>query len=286
MSAPPPPPRRARPGSTPADATAPIGPPPATRAQRQSRKQPAPRSGDGKRWGFAVLAVLGAVVVAAALFFVLKKDSNDKSGPELEASTAVDLKPGAPNDESGPELQASTAVKLKTGALKVDAVGFSNDFPVGEQHQVLATLGAYVDNGIIAPLRKGKANDASLAAAFDPAAIARLVGPERATVLDENLPKVEGKITVKTPPVPISALADSDGKIVLVSTDVQFSVKARSAKGAVEINHTGSFVFAPDANGAWKITGWTLSTDRGGPGVPPASTPAPAPGTKTTTVNP
>jgi len=286
MSAPPPPPRRARPGSTPADATAPIGPPPATRAQRQSRNQPAPRSGDGKRWGFAVLAVLGAVVVAAALFFVLKKDSNDKSGPELEASTAVDLKPGAPNDESGPELQASTAVKLKTGALKVDAVGFSNDFPVGEQHQVLATLGAYVDNGIIAPLRKGKANDASLAAAFDPGAIARLVGPERATVLDENLPKVEGKITVKTPPVPISALADSDGKIVLVSTDVQFSVKARSAKGAVEINHTGSFVFAPDANGAWKITGWTLSTDRGGPGVPPASTPAPAPGTKTTTVNP
>jgi len=263
MSAPPPPPRRARSGSTPADATEPIGPPPATRARRQSENQPAPRSGGGKRWGFAILAVLGAVVVAAALFFVLKKDSNAKSGPELEASTAVDLKPGA---------------------LKVDAVGFSNDFPVDEQHQVLATLGAYVDNGIIAPLRKGKANDASLAAAFDPAAIARLVGPERATVLDENLPKVEGTITVKTPPVPISALADSDGKIVLVSTDVQFSVKARSAKGAVEINHTGSFVFAPDANGAWRITGWTLSTDRGGPGMPPASTPAPA--TKTTTVNP
>jgi hypothetical protein len=293
MSVPPPPPRRARPGSTPADATAPIGPPPLpaqrsapelaigqavaeaplstqvvvappeTRAQRQPQNQPAPRSGAGRRWGFTVLAVLGAVVVAAALFFVLKKDSNEKSGPELEASTAVNLRPGA---------------------LKVDAVGFSNDFPVEAQHQVLATLGAYVDAGIVAPLRKGKANDASLAAAFDPAAIARLVGTERATVLDENLPKVEGKITVKTPPVPISALADGDGKIVLVSTDVRFSVKARSARGAVEINHTGSFVFAPDANGAWRITGWTLSTDRGGPGVPPASTPASD--TKTTTVNP
>ncbi|MCJ7437713.1 MAG: hypothetical protein MUP97_08135 [Acidimicrobiia bacterium] len=214
----------------------------------------------------AALAVLGVVVVAAAAFFVLKS-SNEKSAPEFKASTAVDLKPGA---------------------TKVDAVGFSNDFPVDVQNQVLATLGAYVDNGIVAPLRKGKANDASLATAFDPAGIARLVGAERATVLDENLPKAVGRITVKTPPVPLSALADGDGKIVLVATDVQFSVKARSAKGVLEISHTGSFVLAPDASGAWRITGWTLSTDRGGPGVPPASTPAstPASDPTTTTVKP
>jgi len=196
--------------------------------------------------------------VAAAAFFVLRTGSNDKSAPQFKASTAVDLQPG----------QATVA-----------AVGFIGGLPPDVQKQVLTTLGAYVDNGIVAPLRKGKATNASLASAFDTGAIARLVGPERTIVLDENLPKAVGKITVTTPPVPLSALVDRDNKVLLVTTDVQFAVKARAAKGVVTIKRTGSFVFAPDASGAWKITGWTLSTDRGGPGV----TPAPAASHTTTT---
>ena len=206
--------------------------------------------------------VLGVVVVAAAAFFVLKKDSTEKSAPKFKASTAVDLQPGE---------------------TKIETLGFTGDLPSDVQNQVLATLGAYVDTGIVAPLRKGKATDASLATAFDEPAIARLVAPERSIVLDEKLPKAVGKITVTTPPVPISALVDRDNKPLLVTTDVQFAVKARTAKGVVTINRTGSFVFAPDASGTWKITGWTLSTDRGGPGV----TPAPAASdTTTTTVAP
>ena len=239
-----------------------VPPPAATRAQRQAQNRPTGRSGGrsgGTRWGLvAALAVLGVVVVAAAAFFVLKKDSNEKSAPAFKASTAVDL---------------------QSGATTIAGVSFIADFPPDVQNQVLATLGAYVDNGIVTPLRKGKATDASLAAAFDTAAIARLVGPERAIVLDENLPKAVGKITVTTPPVPLSALIDRDNTPLLVTTDVQFAVKARTAKGVVTINRTGSFVFAPDASGAWKITGWTLSTDRGGPGV----TPAPAASDPTTT---
>jgi hypothetical protein len=237
-------------------------PPSTTLGQRPAQRQPADRSG-GTRWGLvAALAVLGVVVVAAAAFFVLKS-SNEKSAPQFKASTAVDL---------------------KSGEATVATVGSPIEFPTDVRDAALATLGAYVETGIVEPLRKGKVNDAALAKVFDEVAIARLVGAERATVLDENLPKAVGKVTVKTPPVPLSALADGDGKIVLVATDVQFSVKARSAKGVLKINHTGSFVLAPDASGAWRITGWTLSTDRGGPGVPPASTPASDP--TTTTVNP
>jgi hypothetical protein len=204
------------------------------------------------------LAVLGVVVVAAAAFFVLQKDPTEKRAPAFKASTAVDLQPGA---------------------TTIAGVSFVADFPADVQNQVLATLGAYVDDGIVTPLRKGKATDASLAAAFDAAAIARLATPERAIVLDEGLPKAVGKVTVTTLPVPMTALVDRDNKVVLVTTDVQFSVSARAAKGVVTINRTGSFVFAPDASGAWKITGWTLSTDRGGPGV----TPAPAASDPTTT---
>jgi hypothetical protein len=237
-------------------------PPSPTRAQRQAQNG-APRRSGGTRWGLvAVLAVLGVVVVAAAAFFLLRKDSTENAGPEFKASTAVDLQPGA---------------------TKVETVGFSGELPADVQSQVLSTLGNYVDNGIVAPLRTGKATDASLANAFDAAALARLAGPERAIVLDENLPKAVGRITVTTPAVPMSALVDRDGKVLLVTTDVQFAVKARTAKGFTEINRTGSFVFAPDESGAWKITGWTLTTDRGGPGV----TPAPAASdTTTTTVAP
>ena len=276
MSVPPPPPRRARPGTTPtagqgADPgagpvphrTQVVVPPSATtRAQRQAENRAPDRSGGrsgGTRWGLvATLAVLGVVVVVAAAFFVLKKDSTEKSGPAFKTSTAVDLQPGA---------------------TKIETVGFSGDLPPDVQNQVLSALGVYVDNGIVAPLRTGKATDASLAATFDTAAIARLAGPDRAIVLDEGLPKAVGKIAVTTPPVPMTALVDRDNKVILVTTDVQFAVKARAAKGVVTINRTGSFVFAPDASGAWKITGWTLSTDRGGPGV----TPAPASSDPTTT---
>jgi len=277
MSVPPPPPRRARPGSTPADGsgagpgphrTQVVVPPSATtRAQRQADNRPTGRSGGrsgGTRWGLvAALAVLGVVVVAAAAFFVLKQDSNEKSAPAFKASTAVDLQPGA---------------------ATVAAVENPIELPTDVRDAALATLSGYVDTAIVAPLRTGKADSAALAKVFDEAAIARLVGTERAILLDEGLPKAVGKVTVTTPPVPLTALADRDGKVVLVTVGVQLAVNARAKKGVIQINRTGSFVLAPDPTGAWKITGWTLTTDRGGPGVTPASTPASD--TTTTTVKP
>jgi hypothetical protein len=144
-------------------------------------------------------------------------------------------------------------------------------------------LGTYVEDGIVAPLRKGTADDAALATVFDEAAVAALAGPERAIVLDEGLPKAVGKVTVTTPPVPLTVLVDKDGNAVAASAGVQLAVSARAAKGIVQITRTGSFVFAPDGAGGWKITGWTLSTDRGGPGVTPSSTAA---SVTTTTVAP
>ncbi len=149
--------------------------------------------------------------------------------------------------------------------------------------QVLAVLGTYVEDGIVAPLRKGKADDAALATVFDQAAVAALVGDERAIVLDEGLPKAVGKVRVTTPPVPLTVLLDKDGNTIAVTAGVQLAVTARAEKGNVQINRTGSFVFAPDEVAGWKITGWTLSTDRGGPGVTPTSAAA---SETTTTVAP
>lgn len=237
-------------------------PPSPTRAQRQAQNG-APRRSGGTRWGLvAILAVLGVVVVAAAAFFLLRKDSTENAGPQFKASTAVDLQPGAPTIAAVDALIIAIPPEVTDG--------------------VLATLRKYVDAAIVAPLRTGKADDAALAAVFDAPAVARLGGPERSVVLDEGLPKAIGRVSVTTPPVPITALADRDEKFVLVTAGVQFDVKARARKGVVQITRSGSFVLALDEAGEWKITGWTLTTDRGGPGV----TPAPAASETTTTVAP
>jgi hypothetical protein len=202
------------------------------------------------------------VVIAGGAYLFLAQDSNSKDTPTFKASTAVDLQPGT--------VTAAAASLNGTVAPEIPA-------------QVLQVLGTYVEDGIVAPLRTGTADDAALATVFDPAAVAALVGTERAIVLDEGLPKAVGKVTVTTPPVPLTVLVDAEGKAIAVSAGVQLAVSARAEKGLVQINRNGSFVFAPDGAGGWKITGWTLSTDRGGPGVTPASTPAPE---TTTTVAP
>lgn len=199
----------------------------------------------------SALAILAVVVIAGAAFLVLRSDSTGNAGPELRASTSVDLQPGD---------------------LTVDSVGAPVEFPTDVRDLVLSTLGAYVDHGIVNPLRKGSAVEADLATVFDAAALARLAGTDRALLLDEGFPKAVGKVKVATPPVAMTALADADGKVVLVSANVALSVNAQTKKGRLEILRSGSLVFAPDVGGAWKITGWTMGSERGGPALGPTTT--------------
>ena len=199
----------------------------------------------------AALAILGVLVIGGAAFLLLRSDSTTKSGPTLRASTSVDLQPGE---------------------LTVAAVGAPFEFPADVRDLVLSTLGAYVDHGVVNPLRKGTADDAALATAFDAGALTRLAGTDRALLLDENLPKAAGKISVTTPPVAMTALAANDGKVVLVSATIALSVEAQTKQGALEILRSGSLVLAVDEAGAWKITGWTLGTERGGKALGPTTT--------------
>ena len=201
-------------------------------------------------------------MVAAAAFLLLRSDSAENAGPELRASTSVDLQPGE---------------------LTVAAVGNPAEFPTDVRDLVLSTLGAYVDHGVVNPLRNKTADEAMLATVFDPGALARLAGTDRALVLDEGLPKAAGKVSVTTPPVAMTALEDGDGKVVLVSASIGLTVEAQTKKGRLEILRSGTLVFAPDDTGAWKITGWTLATERGGKALGPTTstttptTAAPAP---------
>ena len=132
---------------------------------------------------------------------------------------------------------------------------------------VMTTLGEYAESAMVTPLRKGKPASAALANVFDAPALARLSGPDRTVVLDEGLPRAVGKIDVSSPPIPLTGLADASGNTILVSADVKLTAKARTEKGVIGVTRVGTFVLAPDASGIWKITGWTLTTDRRGPGT-------------------
>ena len=174
---------------------------------------------------------------------------------------------------SGPK--ASTSVDLPPGTATVESAGGPIPFPADARDQILQTVSAYVDAATVKPLRTAKVDPTALAAVFEPVAATKLTGPDRAVLVDEGLPKATGAVKVKSlAPVNLTALAGGDGKLVVVSVDVDLQSSSATAKGLVHIARKGSLVLGQDQAGAWKIIGWTLNVDRSGPGVPvdPAAT--------------
>ncbi len=214
--------------------------------------------------GLLVVVVAGVVVAVGGG----GDDSAGNGGPTTTAEKNVD------------------AVSLPVGTLKVEKPGFPADFPADVQTQVMALYTRYVDDGIVTALRTGKAKDADLPTLVDAGVTAKLAGPDRAVLFDEDLPPAVGKVTVtSSQPVPLTALAEFDGKAVIVIAGVQLDIVANNKSGPVHIVRSGDLLFAPDLTGAWKITGFDLSVDRSGKGVPGATTTtvAPAGGTTATT---
>jgi hypothetical protein len=257
----PPPPAGARPTARPT-------PPPTSGRGGGGGRQPQPSGGPpdperrsgGKRAALIALAVVAVIAIAGGAFAVLSGGGD--SGPEFKASTSVDL----------------TAGEVQVVGLRLAPV----ELPAEVRDQMLSTIGTYVDGGIVKALRTGKADDAELAPIFDAAATAQLAGDARTIVYDEGLPKAVGKITITTPPVAFTGLADAEGAIVLVSANLDLKITARAEKGTVTVQRTGSFVFAPDPSGVWKITGWTFAVTRGGSALPTTTT-APADPTASST---
>lgn len=188
------------------------------------------------------------------------------------AGGVLALAGGGGDGKAEPKFEASTSVDLQAGTATIESVGFPIEFPPEVRDQLLSTMGAYVDRAIVTPLRKGKADEAQLAEIFDAPAAARLTTPERGVLVDEGYPLAVGKIKVTSPPVPLTALIERDGKLVLAATGIDLQITARAEKGTIKIHRVGSLVYVPDGAGGWKITAWTLSIERSGPGVTVSTT--------------
>jgi hypothetical protein len=257
MSVPPPPPRRrnAPDGSPPA-------PPPVNREARAARRAEE-RGSSRKKTVLMIGGSLAAVAVIAVVAIALMGGSDKKEGPEFKESTFVDLK-------VGPVDVASVNPNL----------GQPQNFPKELQDLLIARIGAYVDDGIVIPLREGKADSTKLAEVFDQPALARLGTAEGAALLDQGLPKAVGEVKIEAPPIEMFGLSSDNGNMLLVTVTIDFQVTAETKTGDVQIRRSGTLVFARDLEDNWNITGWTLHVDRSGAGVVTTTT---APAATTTT---
>jgi hypothetical protein len=239
-------------------------------ATRSPSPNPSPRADpEGRRRGrrtalFAALAAIAVAIVVGGLVAAGVFGNGSDGGRSAGG--------GAPAPP-----KAQTTVSLSAGTTSVEAPLLFTKFPEGAGEQVVGLLTRYVDDGIVAALRTGKADDADLSNALDTGVATQLAGTDRSVLFDEGLPRATGKVTVTAPPVPITALVGADGNAVILVADVQLDVTAATKRGPVHITRSGDVEFAPDASGAWKVTGYDLTVNRDGRGVPVA-----AAGTSTT----
>ena len=187
---------------------------------------------------------------------------------------------------TGAAKRPKPIVKVSAGDLTVYKVGDNQQaLPDDVRDQVMATLTGYLDAATVKPLQTGTADPAALASALAPAVTARLTGPDRTVLLDEGLPKSVSKIVVDAAPVKLTGLADSDGKVVVVTANLDSTTTTKTAKGKVSIKRAGDLVLTP-ADGTWKISGYTLTVDRLGRGLGVTTPTATAPVTPGATTAP
>jgi len=142
--------------------------------------------------------------------------------------------------------------------------------------KILAAVTTYVNAATVKPLQTGAVDDAALASTLGPTATQRATGIDRGTLVDEGIPKAKGRIIVNTLPVKLTALADADGQVVVVTARLDSIARTSTQHGPITISRKGDLVFTPDS-GTWKIDGYDLAVERSGKGLV-------APNTATTAV--
>jgi hypothetical protein len=167
----------------------------------------------------------------------------------------------------------SDAVQLTAGTTTVQSPILYTTFPAGVSDQVMTAVRGYVEAATVRPLRTGKAGP-GLTTVADAGVAAQLAGPDRAVLVDEGLPTAVGKLTVGSPAVPLTALVGADGRPLVVVATVKLDVRASTKRGAVHIARAGELEFVPGSNGTWQLTGYDLTVNRDGRGVPGSATSA------------
>lgn len=169
-------------------------------------------------------------------------------------------------DEAAGAGPAPTKVRITAGEVVTESTGAPVPFPDDQRALLVEKVRSYVETATVKPLRSAEPAT-GLDRVFDLGALAAVQGPDAGVMLDQGLPEVTGKLTARSTPVAINALADSQGAWVLASAHIELDVKGALDDGkALRISRRGELVFTPDA-GDWKITAFDVFVERKGPGI-------------------
>ena len=193
--------------------------------------------------GRATLALLGAITILA-----------------MFAACSSDAK--APATSTRPP--ADTRVEVTAGAVTVASAGFPVELPAADRDGVLNAMGAYITAATLRPLDgRGTADPIKQ---LSTASAVTLTEPEQDALVDRDVPRATGPVTVTLTPVNMTGLADRVGTVDLVGAAIDLVVETKSELGPVAIHRTGELMFTREGD-AWRILGFRLTVTRDGAGL-------------------
>jgi hypothetical protein len=184
----------------------------------------------------------------------------------LAGVAVVACSSGSSGKSSTPPSTAATAARVTVtpGLVTVASAGSPAQLPDADRDAVFAAVRAYVQDATVAPLEGKKVPD--LASHFAPAAVPAITGPERDALLDTDVPRATGRLTVSMQPVSLKGLADPTGAIDLVGSTLDVTAQTTAKGGPITIHRSGELMFTRDA-GTWKILSFRLAVTRDGAGL-------------------
>jgi hypothetical protein len=218
----------------------------------------APRARPHPRRRLAVATGLATLVVALGLAGCSGGDDSSSSKPTTTTSH-------------------STNVDLRLGDVSAASSGQPATVSPEQSQAVLDALGTYVQDTTVQPLRSAKPASADLGAVFDATTLTPATTTDRGVVFDEGLPRVTGDLDVVSEPITVVGLGDLNGNLALVGAALFIDVTGQTATKAdpIHIVRRADLVLAPDGNGAWKISAYSMVVTRQGGGLDaPTSTTA------------
>jgi hypothetical protein len=191
----------------------------------------------------AVVAVAVVLLGVAALIFFLQSGGDEESAPPSK-------KPVSAN------------VALTLGGIQNANAGAPATLSDNAANQIMQVVGAYVDRGLVAPVKSGKPPE-NVVELFDGGTQVAIQGPDRDVLFENGQPERTGDFLPAAQPVVITALSNGNGEFVLATASFTYSAEVGVKGGTLKTGRSIALTLAPEG-GAWKITGYDVSVIREG----------------------
>ena len=156
----------------------------------------------------------------------------------------------------------SAGLALTIGTIDVQSAGPPARINSSVQQSVLDSSQTYVDDAILAPLEKGRL-DQAYAQIFDRGVRRQATGADRATLTEVRTGTLKGLKATATK-VRLDGMGDQTGKLVLVAATFGVDVSAKGSGGPVKIQRLAELTFAPES-GRWVVTAYRVGVTRSTP---------------------